>query len=170
MEPHLIDRFAAPDVGAEPDADEWNYARDVEPFLGRLSPGEADTVELFYRGGVSKRGIAKMLGISHPAVIHRLRSARARILQWKALPEVTVRQAREDLHGILSREDVKILVEVTYELAQAPVARRFEIPAQRLSERWARIRAAIERAQIEPYLTLVAAVPRGRKGADGSAQ
>lgn len=172
MDPNVIDRFAAssPDDGARERDDELDYARDVEPYLARLPPLEADIIELYHRRSISQRRIGALLGIRQPAVLKRLRRARARIRLWRSLPDVTERQARADLEGILSRDDVRVLLDLTYELAQAPVARRLSISRQSLYERWARIRSAIERARAEPYLTLVAAVPRRRKASNGTAR
>lgn len=169
LPPHVLDaRFARPEQEPEEPArdDGFNYERDVVPYLSRLRPTDADIVELYFAREVSQRRIGLIFGLTQPAVCYRLRTALARIRLLSSLPTVTDEQARADLRGVLSRDEVRVFCAVVRTYSQTRAAAELGIACRRVSERWARIRSAIEAAsgaRLDMYRSLVAAMPRRKK-------
>lgn len=104
------DTFAAPTLVDDTHLDEPDtsalaretYAARIAPHLVRLPAVERAVIELHYRDGMNGVKLARHLGISQPAVWHRLQNACKRLAIYAGMPAFTADHLRATLTGIFT--------------------------------------------------------------------
>lgn len=81
----LMERYAQPQRLEIGEYDEWQYQK-AEYILSMLTDRERECYELNIGGLYSEREIARMLGITGPAVHDNLKRAKNKIRRYKAQP------------------------------------------------------------------------------------
>ncbi len=109
------------------------YYSENEPYISRLPDDERKAVTLYFRAHRSQSEIGARLHMSQAAVAVKLKRAQERIDFMRLAPDVTAREIRVALTGILDPRDVEILATMAETSSQSETSRVLGLP-------WATVR------------------------------
>lgn len=177
-------RFAAFDLQQEEGAEEpeRSYERNVAPHLDRLTPQDADILELRFLRGMHQEQIGRIFGIVQSSVSRRITALCKLVRVISSLPAIDAAQAERDLHDLMAPELIKAFCAVaephspirTIADLHSPsrASSKLGIRAQIARRRWTRARRILlstTAPNLEPYRVIAAAgVVRKRRVEHGS--
>jgi len=97
--------------------------RNVFHQMGRISPLEADLVELHFLKGISQKMLGKIFGYTQPNIHYRLERGKKRLIALMSLPEFSPEFLESRLSGFLTdRKDIEVMVLIYKYSSQSKVA------------------------------------------------
>lgn len=97
--------------------------QDVFKQMERISPLEADLVELHFLKGMSQKVLGRIFGYTQPNIHYRLERGKKRLLALMGLPDYAPEYLEKRLRGFLTNEkDIKVMVLIYKYSSQSRVA------------------------------------------------